>query len=416
MPTSILIDPGTRFTCVPCGFCCSFWDIPIERHRKDALLQKDWVRRLSHDLEEHLRQPLFRILGQDDQSLILRRHGTCGFLDNRLLCSIHAAEGFDAKPAVCQQYPNIYYETPRGVEVVLDYSCPEVIRNTGELVRPEAVAKTLPREYVQKVGSTLPLNSRTRLDWEGYLPLEEALLQILEETVTYEEKILRLNHIIERLGQELKDQPSATRREVVEALLEIRAASNSQFSRQAQQPPNASKRDLYLAILVQWVESSFSAEVGETAMGAGKVLVNIFKQWKEVGEHTFETFKFHLKYGRMRDIAFNAESHAVRDPLDRYLKYQVRSLVATGRIPFAKRLGIIATNFALVKWFGRAHAASNERQQVDPEDIIFAIKVVEKFLSNRLFNKLAEQRTFLSNYINLLFDNPTLPGTMLCRP
>ena len=416
MSTSILIDPGTRFTCVPCGFCCGFWDIHIDRQRKESLAQKDWFRTLSHDLEERQHQSLFKILGQGDQLLIQRQRGACSFLDSRMLCSIHASEGFEAKPVVCQQYPNIYYETPRGLEVFLDYSCPEVVRNTGEPVTAEAVAKTLPREYVQKVSSTFPLNSKTTLDWEGYQRLEQAFLQILEKPLAYEERILHLDQLIKELTRKLKNQPTAQRNEVSEALTEIQAEDTSDLARKIQQvSSSSSKRDLYLAILVQWVESTFSGEVGQTVMGSGKVLGNIVKQWKGIGEQTFEVFKFRVKYQQMGVVSFDTEAAALQDPLDRYLNYQIKTLVGTGKIPITRRLGIIATNFALVKWFSRAHAASSERPHVNLEDVVFGIKVVEKFLSNRLFNKLSEQKSFLSNYLNLLFDNPSLPGTMLSR-
>jgi hypothetical protein len=43
----------------------------------------------------------------------------------------------------------------------------------------------------------------------------------------------------------------------------------------------------------------------------------------------------------------------------------------------------------------------------------FGIKVVEKFLSNRLFNKLEKEKGLLASYVGKLFDNPTLPVTML---
>ena len=416
MSTSILINPGTRFTCVPCGFCCGFWDIHIDRQRKESLAQKDWVRTLSHNLEERQHESLFKILGQGDQLLIQRQRGTCSFMDSRMLCSIHASEGFEAKPVVCQQYPNIYYETPRGLEVFLDYSCPEVIRNTGDPVTPEGVAKTLPREYVQKVGSTFPLNSKTTLDWEGYQRLEQAFLQVLEKSWAYEDKILHLNQLIKELARRLKNQTVAQWNEVSAVLAEIQLQDMGDLARKQQLPSNSSKRDLYLAILVQWVESTFSGEVGETAMGSGKVLGNIFRQWKGIGEHTFEVFKFRVKYQQMEVVNFDTEAAALQDPLDRYLNYQIKTLVGTGKIPITRRLGIIATNFALVKWFSRAHAASIGRPQVSLEDIVFGIKVVEKFLSNRLFNKLSEQKSFLSSYISLLFDNPSLPATMLSRP
>ena len=87
--------------------------------------------------------------------------------------------------------------------------------------------------------------------------------------------------------------------------------------------------------------------------------------------------------------------------------------MGTGKIPINKRLAIIATNFALVKWFSCAYAASRRRPIVTQEEIVFGIKVVEKFLSNGLFDKMSKEKNFLSNYINFLFDNPSLPTTML---
>src|SRR6187431_1566453 len=109
MSEPILIDPGTRFTCVPyCGFCCGFWDIEIDRDRREALNTKDWVRHKAEGLPELKGQGLFRIIGQGDVALLKRQSGCCAFIDERMLCSIHAADGLEAKPSLCQQYPNIY--------------------------------------------------------------------------------------------------------------------------------------------------------------------------------------------------------------------------------------------------------------------------------------------------------------------
>src|SRR5206468_9763707 len=93
MPTPILIEPGSRFQCVPdCGFCCGFWDISIDKQRKDALLRKDWVQEMARALEARKHQPLFKIIGQDE--IIQRQNGTCSFINERKLCSIHAVEGY----------------------------------------------------------------------------------------------------------------------------------------------------------------------------------------------------------------------------------------------------------------------------------------------------------------------------------
>src|SRR5262245_721441 len=417
MSSPILVSPGTRFTCVPCGFCCGFWDIHIDQQRRGSLEQKDWVKGLSNDINERQHKPLFRILGQGEQALIQRQHGVCSFMDDRLLCSIHATEGFDAKPLVCQQYPNIYYKTPRGIEVFLDHSCPEVVRNSGEIVTPEAIAKSLPREYVQDVGSTFRLSPTVDLEWDAYVQLEEALLRILKLPVTYEARILCLNELARELSSQLATPEPARVVDVKEILARILVKDMEKLlSKIAQVPSNPSKRDLYLAILLQWVESTFSSEVGPGSLGSGQVIKNILKQWKGIGEQSFGVLKFRVSFPQMRKVHFDAQEETLENVFGRYMRYQVRTLVGTGKITITKRLAITAANFALAKWLSRAYAASNGRPQVVLEDVVFSIKVVEKFLSNRLFNKLSEQQTLLSRYINFLFENPTLPGTMLSRP
>ena len=295
MSSPILVSPGTRFTCVPCGFCCGFWDIHIDQQRRGSLEQKDWVKGLSNDINERQHKPLFRILGQGEQALIQRQHGVCSFMDDRLLCSIHATEEFDAKPLVCQQYPNIYYKTPRGIEVFLDHSCPEVVRNSGEIVTPEAISKSLPREYVQDVGPTFRLSPTVDLEWDAYLQLEEALLQILKLPVPHEARILCLNELAHELSSQLATPGPAKVEDVKEILARILAGDMEKLlSKIAQVPSNPSKRDLYLAILLQWVESTFSREVGPASSGAGQVIKNILKQWKGIGAHSFRVWRRYL--------------------------------------------------------------------------------------------------------------------------
>ncbi len=414
IPVPILVDAGVRFTCVPCGSCCGLWDIHIDQKRKDSLAQKDWVKSLSQDPEVCAHQPLFKIVGQDNHWLIQRKGGSCSFLDDHLLCTIHATEGLDAKPLVCQQYPNVYYRTPRGIEVILDYSCPEVVRNSGEMVTPEAIAKTLPREYVQDVGPKFRLSSTIDLQWEAYLRLEEALLEILKVPVPYETRILCLNELTRELSSQLGNREAATANDVNEIVTRLLANGMEQLlSKIARGPSNTSKRDLYLAILLHWVESTLSGEVGHAPLRSGQVIKNILKQWKEIGEHTFVVFKFRVSFNQMRAVHFDAQAEPLDDAFARYMRYQIKTLVGAGKIPITRRLAITATNFALVKWLSRAHAAANGRTQVVLDDVVFAIKTVEKFLSYRLFNKLSEQPTLLSNYINFLFENPTLPNTML---
>jgi Fe-S-cluster containining protein len=414
MSLPILIDPGTRFTCDPCGFCCGYWDIHIDRKREQALEQKEWVEARAKETRRSEAKSLFKIFDQDDFLLIQRTKGTCSFLNQEQLCSIHSIEGFDAKPLVCQQFPNIYYRTPRGIEVYLDFSCPEVVRNSGDLITPETVAQTLPRESVQEVGSKFPLDSSTSVDWDGYLEVEGAFLHVLQKPIPWEEQILQLDHILKALCKSLGGSQPPARDAVRNALSSINTSEVESLESQTKNSAgNSSKRDLYTAILIQWVEATYSAEVREKPLGAAAIISNVLKQWKEIGSNDFKVFGFSVDYRNVGPVRFNSQVAELRDPMNRYLRYLVKMLVATQSVTLQKRLAIIATNFALVKWLSRAHAASESQSEVRLDDVVFGIKMVEKFLGYRLFNRLEDKKNFLSSFIGIIFDNPALPATML---
>jgi Fe-S-cluster containining protein len=415
MSTPILIEPGTRFTCDPCGFCCGFWDIHVDRQRRETLRHKDWVNKRAQELRKAQGEDFFKIVDQGGLSIIQRAKGTCSFLNEQLLCSIHSIDGFDAKPLVCQQFPNIYYRTPRGIEVYLDYSCPEVIRSNGELITAETVSQTISKEFVQEIGSTFSLDASTRVDWEGYTELERTFLEVLQKPAPWEERLLLLDEILKALRRSLtRTTETSNATDVRRALESInRAELDSLVAKARSSTSSASKRDLYVAILVQWVESTFSGEVGPRPLGAGKVITNVLKQWKGIGYNEFKVFGFRVDYSQVGTVGFDPKVDEFRDPVDRYLRYLIKSLVATQAMTLQKRMAIIATNFALVKWLSRAHASSSSRRHVILDDVVFAIKMVEKFLSYRLFNRLESKKNFLSNFVGLLFDNPALPATML---
>jgi hypothetical protein len=91
----------------------------------------------------------------------------------------------------------------------------------------------------------------------------------------------------------------------------------------------------------------------------------------------------------------------------------VRSLLNTGRMPIVKRLAIVSANYALINWLARAHASQNGRAQAHIDDLVFGIQIVEKFMSNRLFNELESQGNFLAKLVHSMFDNPALPAVVL---
>ncbi|MEW5978888.1 MAG: YkgJ family cysteine cluster protein [Acidobacteriota bacterium] len=412
--SKILIEPGTRFTCDPCGFCCNFWDIHIDGARREYLLQKEWVQQKSKDVDEKQRHSLFRIVGQDDSAVIQRTAGFCSFLNEEKLCSIHSTEGMHAKPQVCLQYPNVYYRTPRGLEVYLDFSCPEVVKNRGELVTSEAVAATLAREHVFQVNSRVRLNSFTTLEWEGYEALEQTLLHILSKPWPHRQRILGIYQVCQELGENLKSDPHSTNQKVGEALGNLRSRDDASFATLLQGlNGDRAKRDLYVAIFLHWVESTYGAQIRDSSTGSLSLLSDVLRQWKGWGKKTFLVLKIEASFRKVDPVSFDSSNPEVGQILDRYLRYLVKTLPGTGEIPIAKRIAIIAINYALVEWLSKAHAAANGATFTAPESVVFGIQNVEKFLSNRLFNRLIEQKNFVANFIQTLLEMPTLPRVLL---
>ena len=92
----------------------------------------------------------------------LRQHlGSCVFLEKSGLCRIHKKWGFDAKPAVCKQYPLVAVRTETGVRVGIDPGCYTHIQSAAD---PEAEVEASKLFANQ---SELP---------PGMLPFEQAFL------------------------------------------------------------------------------------------------------------------------------------------------------------------------------------------------------------------------------------------------
>ena len=241
-------------------------------------------------------------------------------------------EGYDPKPVACQQFPFIYYQTPRGLEVFLDHSCPEVIQNKGELVKPEEIQDRVSSEHVLKITLPIPLTSSITLDWESYLALEDVFLKILEQPLSYEEKILYLNRIVIELSKQLGPNPDV--REIGTALQTgLSVDFKLVLPNLGKESANSSKRNLYLAILIQLVESAYSGEVGPGRMGMLGLLKRILKQWKRVGQIRFHVFDFEVFYPDIRRIGFEGEVESYKEILDRYLFHLVNDWWVLARSP-----------------------------------------------------------------------------------
>lgn len=93
-----------------CGDCCSSWNIPIEAHKAQQLLEKPWVQErlaLTRRVLTPVSEALYRIPLTDEN--------VCVFLAEDRRCLVEAHEGLALKPHECQRFPFATVTMPDGV-------------------------------------------------------------------------------------------------------------------------------------------------------------------------------------------------------------------------------------------------------------------------------------------------------------
>jgi hypothetical protein len=229
------------------------------------------------------------------------------------------------------------------------------------------------------------------------------------------EQILCLHQIAAELCRTLEALGSSESTVIKQTLEEMTAEKlQEMLDRVRKLGGNVSKRDLYMAILTQLVEATYSRKLPDGGGAAGgPMFLRILKQWKGIGTEHLQVFRLTVDQAQLRTAGFDDSLPGFREVTGRYLRYLVRSLLNTGRMPILKRLAIISANYAVVDWLARARASQLGRTRAELDDLVYGIQIVEKFLSNRLFNELELQSNFLAKVVLAMFDNPALPLVML---
>lgn len=100
------------FSCSQCGECCSKVMVPIERHLVEYLEQQAWVKNRFNALlgeggEGKTRQDEIGFQRYDESHDVIphREDGYCVFLGESNQCLIEEVEGLQYKPVECQRFP-----------------------------------------------------------------------------------------------------------------------------------------------------------------------------------------------------------------------------------------------------------------------------------------------------------------------
>ena len=174
--TPLLIRQGSRYRCYGDGLCCS--DVhaigSLEPHEVEKLemIQPEVVG-YSELIEAHV--------------LRMKPDGTCPFLGSAG-CVLHEPMGGELKPHPCKRFPYGLTATPHGGRVTTEHRCPcRTMGHDRPPITPDSAAAEL-LEANEPDGSlranhavddSIPLSATEVVDFDGYIAIEEPLLEQL---------------------------------------------------------------------------------------------------------------------------------------------------------------------------------------------------------------------------------------------
>lgn len=177
--------PDLRYDCLQCGKGCEIrWTIVVTPETAQGIRRGGPGQRLS-------RQGYTPIESLESGLQVIGRHedGRCLFLQEDRLCSIHAEQGFEAKPRPCRQFPFHPINTPEGYVIGMSFLCSAVQRDSGRPleehradieVAVEELALEHPPSQLQELA--IPLGPGVAIPWPIYRGVESRVLEFLGRT------------------------------------------------------------------------------------------------------------------------------------------------------------------------------------------------------------------------------------------
>lgn len=190
LSVTLHLPQGINYECDGCGKCCSGWAVPMTEEDYKRISPIDWGELLPKVKGRKLFRPLRPHEKKDtpySNAIIEYDDGFCPFLVNNL-CFIHGQRGSKFKPAMCQQFPYSFNETPSGIYATVSFVSMAVCHNTGKSLIDQ-------RDYMEEKladfqrlypnahpnWSKLEITTGKPITWDQYLELEKQIISHLQE-------------------------------------------------------------------------------------------------------------------------------------------------------------------------------------------------------------------------------------------
>lgn len=388
MPRLALELPTIQnWSCHNCSGCCRQHAIFITPEERARISAQNWTPADGVAAG----QPLFE---EEPSWPSLRRRtrlahqpdGACVFLNEQGLCRIHAKFGEAAKPLACRIYPYAFHPCGERLTVSLRFSCPSVAANRGRSLLSqkrdlqELAQLVVPSTY--RGAPPPPLTGRVTLDWPDTLRVNRALDESLAvEDIPVALKLLRTLSWVELLSQARFDKIQGKRLEELLALL--REASLAEVTRlpDIPGPPSSVAQSQFRLLAGQYARQDTFASIDRSWRG----------RWRQLG-HALQ-----LARGRGNLPALHPDLKAIpcdqlevpcgglpaesEELLTRYFRVKIQGLHYCGAayygVPVVEGFWSLALVMPVVCWVARWRAASQDRDRLTAEDVVWALTIVD---------------------------------------
>ncbi|MBI3726316.1 YkgJ family cysteine cluster protein [bacterium] len=393
-----LFPKDLDFECTSCGRCCrDRWEIRVDAPSAEKLLSHDWsasLPELAGAVPFKKRLPLAAGVvesGADELSYTIERRscGSCVFLTQNNLCTIHSKLGFLEKPQVCQQFPFLFSESKEGVTVGLSHYCPGVRRREGASAPPllaqEAELRRLHAHAlrVERAPERILIDDGLPVLWEDYAAFEAFLRELLiADPRSVPASLGSLAVASAMLADFLrvraagKDEPPAGAvRDFVAGWKRMGPARIVEIARRQRRAPRT------VRILLRQFLSLVDVGGSDAGTSLGRALRGFWAFVKEalgVGSAHCLPLDARVSIRAVRGVELPWESPELSEPLRRYADHAIFRRRLLPILGARVGLALLVLHVAAARYVARAQAVLAGRERATPDDVATGIQLVEK--------------------------------------
>ncbi|MFH1789280.1 MAG: YkgJ family cysteine cluster protein [Candidatus Altiarchaeota archaeon] len=407
------LPSGFRFECLMCGDCCGGWDIPVSEESKKRVEGLDW-----RVVDSRLSGKNFfcKALKDADFKWVLAKGAddACVFLEDGK-CLIHKVAGYEAKDLTCRQYPATFMKTPSGVCVGFSFACRSIRENSGRPVSEYASEYEALWDEMkdERKSRDISLAAGVKLSWSAYELLEDAFTRLILDTQgSLSEGICACT----RIAAHLTAKTGKAKLDVGD----VEAAASGAYGFRGKMAIDAyfpKRQRIVLGFsVIPHAEKEGKLKDALNAVtyynrfvkGAGRVKL------KNLGE---------VNLSGLADVEFKPEETKTKEFLVRYFTHFLfrKSLLVEPSV--ADNLKLMATGYALTRFYALAHAQKRGSSDTEYEDVANAVGCVDRYfllhstlsktlLSNKKTEFLLRKFIDQPDYVDcMLYEKPfTLPA------